>query len=239
MLEEAFLRLSATLEELPPAAAGSEILRSLCEQFELTHIAYLGVNLPLMAETKTYIVATYSPDWIRRYEALDYVSIDPVVQTGMRGILPFDWADSIRADKKVVQLFGEAREHGVGTKGLTFPIRGALGERAWFSINTECTDAEWSSLKKARMADFQMLAYHFHTRVLHAEGCMERHASILSKSEIECLKWAAAGKTRSETAQILSRSASTIRFHLETARTKLDAVNNVQAVAKAIAMELL
>jgi DNA-binding CsgD family transcriptional regulator len=55
----------------------------------------------------------------------------------------------------------------------------------------------------------------------------------LSKREIECLRWAAVGKTDSEVALILGRSCATIRFHIHNAATKLNAVNRSQAVFKA------
>jgi LuxR family transcriptional regulator, quorum-sensing system regulator CciR len=55
----------------------------------------------------------------------------------------------------------------------------------------------------------------------------------LSKREIECLRWAAVGKTDSEIATILSRSCATIRFHIHNAAVKLNAVNRSQTVFKA------
>src|SRR5882762_5572310 len=55
----------------------------------------------------------------------------------------------------------------------------------------------------------------------------------LSKREIECLRWAAVGKTDSEVALILGRSCATIRFHIHNAAMKLNAVNRSQAVFKA------
>jgi LuxR family transcriptional regulator, quorum-sensing system regulator CciR len=45
----------------------------------------------------------------------------------------------------------------------------------------------------------------------------------LSKREIECLRWAAVGKTDSEIATIISRSCATIRFHIHNAALKLNA----------------
>jgi DNA-binding CsgD family transcriptional regulator len=56
---------------------------------------------------------------------------------------------------------------------------------------------------------------------------------FLSKREIECLRWAAVGKTDSEIATILSRSCATIRFHIHNAAVKLNAVNRSQTVFKA------
>lgn len=55
----------------------------------------------------------------------------------------------------------------------------------------------------------------------------------LSKREVECLHWAALGKTDEEIATILTRSCATVRFHIHNAATKLNAVNRSQTVFKA------
>ncbi|MEL6529909.1 MAG: LuxR C-terminal-related transcriptional regulator [Pseudomonadota bacterium] len=56
---------------------------------------------------------------------------------------------------------------------------------------------------------------------------------ILTKREIECLHFAAQGKTDSEIALILHRSHATIRYHIHRAGTKLDCVNRAQTIFKA------
>lgn len=55
----------------------------------------------------------------------------------------------------------------------------------------------------------------------------------LSKREVECLRWAALGKTDQEIATIMQRSCATIRFHMHNAAVKLDAVNRSQTLFKA------
>ena len=61
----------------------------------------------------------------------------------------------------------------------------------------------------------------------------------LSRREIECLSWAAAGKTFGEIATILALSERTIKFYLDVARIKLRATNVTQAVSKAVAMNVI
>lgn len=61
----------------------------------------------------------------------------------------------------------------------------------------------------------------------------------LSKREVECLRWAAVGKTDVEIAMILSRSCATVRFHIHNAATKLEAVNRSQTVFKATQLGFL
>ncbi|MEO7915298.1 MAG: LuxR C-terminal-related transcriptional regulator, partial [Novosphingobium sp.] len=58
-------------------------------------------------------------------------------------------------------------------------------------------------------------------------------ASRLSKREVECLRWAAIGKTDLEISMIMSRSRATVRFHIHNAAIKLNAVNRSQTVFKA------
>jgi LuxR family transcriptional regulator, quorum-sensing system regulator CciR len=57
--------------------------------------------------------------------------------------------------------------------------------------------------------------------------------SRLSKREVECLRWAAIGKTDLEISMIMSRSRATVRFHIHNAAIKLNAVNRSQTVFKA------
>ena len=57
--------------------------------------------------------------------------------------------------------------------------------------------------------------------------------SRLSKREVECLRWAAIGKTDLEISMIMSRSRATVRFHIKNASTKLNSVNRSQTLFKA------
>lgn len=61
----------------------------------------------------------------------------------------------------------------------------------------------------------------------------------LSKREVECLRWAAAGKTNEEIAIIVGLKRTTIRFHIRSAAEKLDAVNRDQALFKAAQLGFL
>ena len=71
-----------------------------------------------------------------------------------------------------------------------------------------------------------------YTRVTSQRPWIARNCR-LSKREVECLRWAAVGKTDVEISLILSRSCATVRFHINNAATKLEAVNRSQTVFKA------
>lgn len=61
----------------------------------------------------------------------------------------------------------------------------------------------------------------------------------LSDREIECLTWAARGKSSAEIAQIAGTSKRNVDFHIETACRKLNVATRVQAAVKAVAGRLI
>ncbi|PHR22770.1 MAG: hypothetical protein COA37_10600 [Hoeflea sp.] len=62
---------------------------------------------------------------------------------------------------------------------------------------------------------------------------------VLSIRELEALHWVANGKTSSEVASILSLSEHTVNTYINSAIRKLDCVNRIQLVAKAMRMHLI
>jgi DNA-binding response OmpR family regulator len=61
----------------------------------------------------------------------------------------------------------------------------------------------------------------------------------LTGRETETLTWAARGKTSSEIAQILGLTKRTVDFHIDNARTKLNATTRMHAAVKAAAGQLI
>jgi DNA-binding CsgD family transcriptional regulator len=61
-------------------------------------------------------------------------------------------------------------------------------------------------------------------------------AARLTRREIQCLKWAASGKTDQEIGQIVQISAPTVRFHLTNAARKLQASGRSQAIHRAASL---
>ena len=67
----------------------------------------------------------------------------------------------------------------------------------------------------------------------------EGPSESLTRREIECLRWSAAGKSSDEIAIILDLSSHTVVGYLKSAMRKLDSVNRMQAVARALRYRLL
>jgi DNA-binding NarL/FixJ family response regulator len=89
-------------------------------------------------------------------------------------------------------------------------------------------------------ADFEMLGIVVDNRLRRAEGRPGSHSEIhLTAREKEVLTWVGRGKTSSEIALILGLSDRTVNFHCDQAMRRLDVINRVQAVAKALSQGLI
>lgn len=92
-------------------------------------------------------------------------------------------------------------------------------------------ETEMATLYFALLKVFEALEQTFETTASGREK--------LSAREIECLRWAAAGKSSEEIAIILGISVYTVSSYFKTATRKLDAVNRMQAIARAMRMQLI
>lgn len=210
------------------------------ELYGLDHLAYLGVNVPNSTSGRYSIQCTFADRWVKRYAAQNYVSVDPVVRSGLTAVVPLDWAEIPKKTSAERNFFGESREFGVARQGLVLPVGSTTGEPAIFCINSDMSDKEWCSHKQQFMRDFLVLAACFHKGVLEVAGWKTSPlADALSRRELECLKWAAEGKTAWETSVILAVSERCVRFHLDQARQKLNCQTKVQAVAKAVSLGVM
>jgi hypothetical protein len=124
-----------------------DILKLIAESYGMTHVAYLGLQLPVAEQRLPLGYVTYPKSWIERYVSKEYVKADPVVAASLKSILPTDWSSIKLKSKSQIQIFGEAKEFGIGTQGITFPIRGRGGEKALFSVVGNMSEREWDSFK--------------------------------------------------------------------------------------------
>lgn len=119
---------------------------------------------------------------------------------------------------------------------IVVPVHLPFGQIGACSFNPVDRDKLDLQEEYLRFGDaFGLYARTFVSSYVHAMGGQQRlpPGSRLSKREVECLRWAAIGKTDLEISMIMARSRATVRFHIHNASIKLDAVNRSQTVFKA------
>ncbi len=134
------------------------------------------------------------------------------------------------------------RERALTSAAIVAPIHlpfGEIGAASFLSPDPEIDD-----LAAAFEAHGEALALLARIFVASYVKVTERRSArvgaiVLTKREVECLRWAGAGKTNDEIATILGLQRTTIRFHIRTAAQKLNAVNRDQALFKAAQLGFL
>jgi LuxR family quorum-sensing system transcriptional regulator SinR len=224
------------LEREPNVDDFTEIVRKILDLYGLRNAVYYCPTFQGRAQDDPFLILTYDLGWKSHYIRSNYQFVDPVVNTGARSLLPVDWAGLDRSNPKVVKLFSESREAGVGSQGLTIPIRGpANGTWALFSVTSNDSDVEWRGHRRQILADLVMTAHFLHQKAYELHNTRESiDLNAITRRETEALAWTAEGKSVVDIAVLMKISAETVKAHLDSARFKLGALNRVHAVTKAI-----
>lgn len=174
--------------------------------------------------------------WSERYEECGYIHHDPVVAHTRRMNGLFRWSEApVGRDERLARtIMGEASEIGL-RDGYCIPIQDLTCTRivSFGGAHLDLPDQAVSGLHMLGIyADLAV-------RDLAVRAPLRRRVLLpgaprCSPREIECIKWAAAGKTGWETSEILSLSQRTVEDYLRNAARKLGAVNRVQLVAQAM-----
>jgi len=119
--------------------------------------------------------------------------------------------------------------------GIIIPVHLPLGQIGAVSLAPMDKRMDLQGDFDQHANDLQVLAQRFitgYTKVTRGRSLVPADCQ-LTKREVECLRWAAVGKTDREISMILSRSHATIRFHIKNAGEKLNTVNRSQTIFKA------
>lgn len=180
------------------------------------------------------LISTYPVRWTDRYVKSRYETVDPVICASYRSTEPFEWGEDVHAfalTPRQEEFFEEASSFGIRC-GFTIPIQDRAGPVAAVTFASSERRESFRQSVRANARVLQLMAICLHA---HARRKLWPSRLIggkqMSPREMECLIWAAKGKSAWATAKILGISASTVRFHLGNVRTKLDVTTLRQAIA--------
>ncbi len=218
-------------------------LTSFTARYGLTSM--MAASLPAPNEQKNLVrrrhllVGAFPASWMDRYFTQGYAHIDPIVLRSKRDPAPFLWSESVpfaRSEHSAIvgRMFGEACEFNLKA-GFVVPMTTVDGDVIAMSLGGEAADVAPAAHEMIAMIGAFAIG-----RAIELRGIeRKRRLAGLTEREIECLKWAADGKTEWEISSILKISEHTADKHLANARRKLGAANRAQAVANAIRWGLI
>jgi len=185
------------------------------------------------------LVSAFPPGWMERYLTQDYVHVDPVIRRIQRDYAPFLWSEAApfaHGEHSVVvnRMLGEASEFNLRA-GIAVPMLTLDGTIAAVSLGGEAVE-----LPPQARGMIGMVSTFAISRAIDLRGRdTKRKKSKLTRREVECLKWAAEGKSEWEIGVILHVSEHTADKHLANAHRKLGAASRAQAVANALRWGLI
>jgi DNA-binding CsgD family transcriptional regulator len=195
---------------------GVAFFKAAKDLYRLNDVTYICANLSVSAHQKHFTHCFYSDTRIKQFASKTPLSLPPT---------PKDFAAE--------QIGSE------GPFDLILPLVPRSEETAIFAITLHTEHSDWCAQRPILLRECRILANYFHSHVLRINGYDSERELIISARELDCLKWTAAGKTAWEASVILGISERTVRFHLNAAREKLKCANTTQAVAKAVANQLI
>ncbi len=192
-------------------------------------------NTPLEPEL-AFLHSNYSSAWRNRYDAQKLWYIDPAVTHCTYKSIPQLWSPNIFYSKRQKAMYEEACSYGLRS-GVTLPIHGTHGEMGILCFVTDTKPGKSFQREANNMLPelsyFRDFIFETSRRFMRPSDSTEL-ISPLTRSELECLRWCAKGKSSGDIAQILNCSIATINFHFAGLRRKFRVSSRHQVVVKAI-----
>jgi DNA-binding CsgD family transcriptional regulator len=197
-------------------------------------------------ESKSYVFTTLPRQWVARYDERAYIEVDPRVLHGAASSAPLIWDRESESGRNTETdaFLTDAAVHGVAS-GVAFGLHDSRASLVIVALNSVVPriDEQRRFTITSNLGDILLLGIYFHELFMKnvvAGGAAPRsQGAPLSNREKQCLQLAAQGRTSHDIAQSLAISERTIQFHFDGIRSKLNAANRQQAVAKAIAEGLI
>lgn len=225
-----------SLSNAGDAEGFSNAMATAAAAMDLSCFAYL--SLPRHRTKEPLVISTYPANWVTHYLRNQYERLDPVITQALQSPEPFRWGLGLAAKQlssAQQELFREASRFGIRF-GFTVPIHDGHGPMAALTFATDERRPQFESCINSHARVLQLMAIYFHAHVRRnlSDGLMV-DGILLSPRELECLEWAAQGKSAWEIARILGISRHTVAFYLDHAKEKLGVRTIVQAATRLVA----
>lgn len=208
-------------------------MEAAASALDLSCFAYLA--LPRVSGGAARLISNYPIEWTTHYLQNHYEHLDPVIAKVLGDPEPFEWGPGVvpsTLSPQQLELLEDAAFFGI-RYGFTIPIHDGRGAIAAITYASHERGPTFRLCIEQNGRVLQLMALYFHAharRKLITDRLVDGVA--LSPRELECLEWAARGKSARDIGQILGITRRTTAFHLDNAKAKLGVRSICQAVAR-------
>lgn len=239
MLSSLFLELTSGCRESASRDEGAAFLRASAALYDLNALTYMGLNVPSTSALGGFRHLLYSNYSVRQKASPAKIDAAKLYELGLCSERQLDWNERSELATERAIAATHLKLPLQKLQVLTISVPTGRGEIALLGLAATVANDKWEELKSTSLKDIAILSSYFHNHILRLNGIDTSAEILVSARELDCLKWTAAGKTAWEASKILGISERTVRFHLNSAREKMGCANTTQAVATAIAQQLI
>ena len=181
---------------------------------------------------------TWPAEWLLEYQQNDFVRHDLLPMVARFSAQAFTWLEALGGRTPTIKQ----REHHEWTNGLgivdalAVPIHypgGDLGLCVSIANHPIDDSFERDALQMVSLFTYQRC------RQLGGHSETSFAPRLLTPRETDCMRWALKGKSDKDIGEILEISHTTVKFHIERVKKKLDVKTRTQAVATLVSLGYL
>lgn len=236
MLDSFFFDVTRDEPRLQKSEDGVAFLKAMLSLYDLSHVSYIAINVP---KADQFLHCVYSDHAIRQKITAKPFAIEKLKLAGLLEMGAVDWSANERLSIELKLRTQDGHGSGATRRAFSYCLSTLRGETAVFATSRADEAEDGAQKAGIPLVEMHVLAKYFHGHILRLNGHDTFASLLMSARELDCLKWTAAGKTAWEASKILGISERTVIFHLNAARKKLDCATTTQAVAKAVATQLI
>jgi DNA-binding CsgD family transcriptional regulator len=197
-------------------------------------------------EAQVFVYTTMPAEWMMIYDQKAYCEVDPRMQLVARSTMPILWEqrDFRGKNSRQDEFLNDAAKYGT-LSGLIYALYDIShgGFITVFNSTIATVDTARHQLIQRNLPELLAFGHYFHEWFMKSvidKGIPSRLKDVpLSPREREVLRNVAHGLTTDDIAEKLDISERTVRFHLDSVRTKLGAANRQEAVAMGMQLGLV
>jgi LuxR family transcriptional regulator, quorum-sensing system regulator BjaR1 len=230
-IEQLTLDFVSKLDTAPTTAAVTPLFEQYASKLGFSNAICMRVPETGEQLGDAFLLNSFPKNWVSHYDEQGYITSDPVVRELFLTYQPFSWSEVLaRRDIGPLErkIMAECADAGM-RDGFVVPIYqggGYTGLVSFAGHDPMITEESRSSVTLASI--------YLHNKLNTLRRHEAQNTYDLTERELECLRWAAAGKSDWEIGQILLISSKTVNYHIENAKRKFGVATRVQAIVSAL-----
>lgn len=230
-IEQLTLDFVANLDAAASAEAIASLFTAYADRLGFSNATCLRVPDAGEQLDECFLLNSFPQEWVRHYGESGYITSDPVVRELFLSYQPFTWSEVLQRRQigpLERRIMGECAEVGM-QEGFVVPIYQGGGYTGLVSLA-----GRQPMITEETRGAVTLASIYLHNKLTTLRRREAHNTYDLTERELECLRWAAAGKSDWEIGQILLISAKTVNYHIENAKRKFGVATRVQAIVAAL-----